>query len=101
MRYLQWQPVVSQRPPRVNPATWMLNELEAEKQRVSEIVSGRLYPAPGRKGMDVSGFGSIAEAELLRVQSRSPLLHEAFAQSPLHQSLLNEIAASRSSSMAP
>ena len=108
VRHLQEaSPVVGKLPARLNPATWMLTELEAEKKRV-KLLAGRASAEDDKSvgaaggseskvaAADSKSGGSAEEkraakaaddvdpesAAALALQARSPLLFEAFESSP-------------------
>jgi len=98
--YMQRQRTVARRPALVNPATWVLNELEAERQRVDAIISGRRgRRAPMAVTRDATPPEHLSDA-VLALQTKSPLLHEAFADSALLAATKRDIEACRTSGLA-
>lgn len=94
VRHIEAHPTTSPRPLRVNPATWMLNELEAERARVSAIVKGGLFPALRREG-DAEERVEGASPSLLRMQASSHLLYETFRASQAYVNLTQDLTRSK------
>ena len=98
-------PVVTRHPHRLNPATWMLTELEAQNKRVRDIAEGNgsgftsgkagSQPAHALASDSKSGEherkAADESASSFELQKRAPLLHEAYAVSEAKQAVQAEI----------